>query len=140
MYLTRSTFTASIKVIPDVKSLSAMKTFAILALLAIHLFGMNSMYGLIYRNGYIDALFHLRDNGPQLLPGSSHPIRTWYTGIRPLDKLLTLSVVMFANVTDGTAPQLSLYGFYFTGQMASIFTVLIIEGLRDQNEKGVMSL
>lgn len=56
---------------------------ALVALGLIHAFGVNSMYGLVYRNGYIDALIHLRDHGPHLLPGSDIPILTKFTGIGP---------------------------------------------------------
>lgn len=98
------------------------------------------MYGLVYRNGYIEALINLKDHGPHYLPGSDNPILAYFTGIKPLDQVLTLAGVMFANVTDGSAPQLSLYGFYFAGQLVSIFTVMIIEGLRHGNKGGVMSL
>ena len=43
---------------------------ALIALALIHLFGLNSMYGLVYRNGYYDAVIRLRDHGPHLLPGT----------------------------------------------------------------------
>ncbi|KAH6688012.1 hypothetical protein F5X68DRAFT_239519 [Plectosphaerella plurivora] len=66
------------------------------------------MFGLVLRNGYVAALMSLRDNGPHLLPGSQHLILTTFTGIPPLDKLLTLGGVMFASVTSGALPQLSL--------------------------------
>ena len=113
---------------------------AVVALGLIHAFGMNSMYGLVYRNGYYNALIHLRDHGPHLLPGSDIPILTRFTGIGPLDKVLTLAGVMFANITDGSTPQLSLYAFHFAGQLIPVFTVILIEGNRHGNRGNVMSL
>ena len=113
---------------------------ALVALGLIHAFGINSMYGLVYRNGYYDALIRLRDHGPHLLPGSDIPILTRFTGIGPLDKVLTLAGVMFANITDGSTPQLSLYAFQFAGQLVPVFTVILIEGNRRGNRGNVMSL
>ena len=113
---------------------------ALVALGLIRAFGINSMYGLVYRNGYYDALIHLRDHGPHLLSGSDIPIFTRFTGIRPLDKVLTLAGVMFANITDGSTPQLSLYTFQFAGQLVPMFTVILIEGNRRGNRGNVMSL
>lgn len=85
-------------------------------LLAIHAFGLSSMYGLAYRNGYYQPLMRIRDAGPPYyLPGSSLPVLTWYCGIGPMDRLLTLANMLFANVTDGSRPQLSLYAFQFGG-------------------------
>lgn len=56
-----------------------------------------------------------------------------------MDKLLTFAGAMFANVTDNSAPQLSLYAFHFAGQFVSIFTVMVIEGLREANRYGVLA-
>ena len=117
-----------------------MNTYAVAALALVHLLGFNCMYGLIYRNGYIDALMRLRDYGPYVLPGSNNPILTRFVGIGPLDKLMTLGGVLFANVTDGTAPELSLYGFYFAGQLVGIFAIIILESLRLGNQRSVLSV
>ncbi|KAI0138580.1 hypothetical protein F4776DRAFT_619013 [Hypoxylon sp. NC0597] len=106
----------------------------VVALLLTYAFGANALLGLLYRNGYYEALIRLRDEGPHHLPGSSNPILTRYTGIGFLDKLLTLASVMFANVTDGNAPGLSLYAFHFGGQYLAILVVLAIEGLRSGNQ------
>lgn len=92
---------------------------AVAVLTLIHLVGLKAMYGLVLCNSYYDALIHLRDHGPHVLPGSNSPILTRFSGFVPLDKLLTLAGVMFANVTDSSAPQLSLYAFHFTGQLVS---------------------
>ncbi|KAF3278756.1 hypothetical protein TWF173_002134 [Orbilia oligospora] len=112
----------------------------ILLLCATHAFALFSMYGLAYRNGYLKALLRLKDFGPHLLPGSENPILKTYTGIAPLDKLITIAVVLFANITDGSAPHFSLYGFHFGGQLTSIWTVLMIEGYRFGNRGTPLSL
>ncbi|KAI1454018.1 hypothetical protein F4805DRAFT_338317 [Annulohypoxylon moriforme] len=106
----------------------------VVALLFIYAFAANALFGLLYRNGYYEALVRLRDEGPHHLPGSSNPILTFYTGIGFLDKLLTLASVMFANVTDGNAPELSLYAFHFGGQYLAILVIIAIEGLRSGNQ------
>ncbi|KAI1413658.1 hypothetical protein F5Y13DRAFT_179375 [Hypoxylon sp. FL1857] len=106
----------------------------VVALLLIYAFAANALLGLLYRNGYYEALIQLRDEGPHHLPGSSNPILTRYTGIGFLDKLLTLASVMFANVTDGNAPALSLYAFHFGGQYLAVLVVVAIEGLRSGNQ------
>jgi hypothetical protein len=98
------------------------------------------MYGLIYRNGYIDALLELKAKGPHLLPGSTHPILARFTRIGLLDKAHTLAGVMFANITDGSAPHASLYGFHFGGQLVSIFSVMVIEGSREGNCDNLLRL
>ncbi|KAF2792470.1 hypothetical protein K505DRAFT_246593 [Melanomma pulvis-pyrius CBS 109.77] len=113
-----------------------MTPLTVAALSVIDVYGMNSMYVLVYCSGYIKALINLKVHVPHYFPGSHNPILTYFTGIKPLDQVLTLAGVTFVNVTDGSAPQLSLYGFYFAGKLVSIFTVMIIEGVRDGN-KGV---
>ncbi|KAI2623949.1 hypothetical protein GGS26DRAFT_215217 [Hypomontagnella submonticulosa] len=110
------------------------RSVVVVVLLLIYAFGANALYGLLYRNGYYHALLRLRDEGPHHLPGSSNPILTRYTYIGFLDKMLTLASVMFASVTDGNAPQLSLYAFHFGGQYLAILVVIAIEGLRIGNQ------
>ncbi|KAI1103759.1 hypothetical protein F4804DRAFT_216143 [Jackrogersella minutella] len=107
------------------------KGVVVAALLLIYAFGVNALFGLLYRNGYFHALVRLRDEGPYHLPGSSNAILSFYTGIGFLDKLLTLASVMFANVTDGNLPELSLYAFHFGGQYLAILVIVAIEGLRN---------
>lgn len=82
----------------------------------------------------------LWEDGPHMLPGTSNPILTKYTSIRPLDRLITFSVVPFANVTDGSTPQFSLFAFHFSGQWASVLTIVFMEGLRTGNGDSIMSL
>ncbi|CZT12721.1 uncharacterized protein RCO7_10910 [Rhynchosporium graminicola] len=99
---------------------------AILALSLIGAFGVNSMYGLAWRNGYIPSLLRLRDHGPYIFPGSNIPILTRFTGINILDKALTLAGVMFATVTDGSAPASSLYGCE-TKQQGKYYVLVSLE-------------
>ena len=120
--------------------ISCTNKASIATLVLIHVFGVYSMYGLVYRNGYVKALLDIRDHGSHVLPGSDIPILTTFTGIGPLDKLLTLAGVMFANISDGSTPQLSLYAFHFAGQLVSIFTILLIEGKRMGNKRRLVSL
>jgi hypothetical protein len=69
------------------------------------------------------------------------PILTRFTGIGLLDKALVLADVIFANITDGSAPQLSLYGFQFAGQLVPLlYTVLMIEAARRGNKGNIISL
>jgi hypothetical protein len=106
------------------------KWIPVLILGVIQVFGADAMYGQVFRNGYIDALIRLRDVGPHHLPGSMTPILKRYVGIRQLDDLLVLASVLFANVRDGSRPELSLYAFQFAGQLVPIFAIVFVEGLR----------
>lgn len=121
-------------------SSKSRKTVVFVALLLVYGFGTSALYGLLWRNGYYEALVRLRNEGPHYLPGSSNFILTQYTRIAPLDKLLTLATVMFSNVTDGSLPQLSLYSFHFGGQYLALLVVIAIEGLRSGNQANSLRL
>ncbi|KAI1344150.1 hypothetical protein F5Y15DRAFT_424411 [Xylariaceae sp. FL0016] len=105
-----------------------------MALVLAHIFGLTALHGMLYRTGYISALLHLYREGPYNLPDSSIPILTYYTGIKPLDKSVTLASVMFAGVTDGSRPQLSLYAVHFGGQYLAILVIIMVEGMRKGNQ------
>lgn len=113
---------------------------ALVALGLLVAISLDSLYGLLYRNGYFHALIRLRDQGPHYLPGSYSPILTRYVRIPPLDKVLTLATVMFANVTDGSRPQLSLYAVQFGGQLFGVLAVIILESLRSGNQRNALRL
>ena len=112
----------------------------VLLLLLLQLLAFDSMWGFIFRNGYYDALVRLRDIGPHLLPGSDTPLQEQYIGIGPVDYWLTVLQAVFANIFDGSAPELSMYAFYFAGQLGAVITVLCVESCREGNEKMVLAL
>lgn len=112
----------------------------IVLLLLLQAVAIDSMWGFIFRNGYYDALVRLRDIGPHLLPGSDTPLQERYTGIGPVDYWLTVLQAVFANIFDGSAPKLSIYAFYFAGQLVPVITVMYIESCREGNKQTVMSL
>ena len=107
---------------------SQLNVFTI-ALLFVFAIALDSMWGLIHRNGYYETLRKIRDDGPRLLPGSDTPIRARYTGIYLIDYWLAVMNTVLANVTDGSALHLSLYSIQFAGQLGSITTILMIEGM-----------
>lgn len=114
--------------------------YSALLLMLIFVLAIDSMWGLILRNGYYDALVYIRDVGPHILPGSNTPIQEEYTGLGLLDYWLTVLQTVFANVTDGTAPHLSLYAFQFAGQLIPVLAVLLVEGMREGNKAPILSL
>jgi hypothetical protein len=74
------------------------------------------------------------------LPGSNTPIRRFYTGNPLLDYWLTVMQCVLANVTDGSAPHLSLYSSHFAGQLLVVTSLLMTEGLRDGNKRSILSV
>jgi hypothetical protein len=120
--------------------MSYIRSRAALLLAATQLFGLNSMFGQVYRSGWVNAvlqIFSSSDPSVAVLPGSQTPILKLYTGFRSLDKLLMLAAVMFVNVTNGSNPALSLYAIQFGGQLVPVFAVMMIEGLRAGNTHNV---
>lgn len=103
-------------------------------LLLVFAFAVDSMWLLLFRNTYMATLARIRDVGPRYLPGSGIPIRSRYTGITILDYWFAVMQTILANVTDGSAPRLSLFGFHFAGQLCSIVTILMMEAMRDGNK------
>jgi len=116
-----------------------VRGFAVAALAAIGVFGLNSMFGQIYRNGYIAQLRGILAASAPVLPGSQSPLQTRYLGLSPVDRLLAVAAVLWANVTDGTAPELSLYAFQFGGQLVPIFLAIMIEGSRSGNARNLLT-
>ncbi|KAK4448658.1 hypothetical protein QBC34DRAFT_426103 [Podospora aff. communis PSN243] len=106
-------------------------------LAATGLFGLNSMFGQIYRNGYAEQVLKILDSPSPTLPGSQSPLLARYTGVPPVDRLLAIATILWANVTDGSAPELSLYTFQFSGQLVPVFLAIMIETSRSSSLPGV---
>ncbi|KAH8647272.1 hypothetical protein BX600DRAFT_503427 [Xylariales sp. PMI_506] len=100
---------------------------------ALEIFGLNSMFGQIIRNGYVERLLGVLRSPNPLLPESQTPLLTHYLGLPYADGLFKLATVLWANVTDGSNPALSLYAFQFGGQLVPIFLVMMVEGARSGN-------
>lgn len=75
--------------------------FVLATLLIFFFIALDSMWGLIHRNGYYEALRRIRDDGPRFLPGSSTPIRARYTGLALVDYWLAVMNTVLANVQIG---------------------------------------
>jgi hypothetical protein len=119
---------------------SRQRLLAALLLTATVAYGVNSMFGQLFRTGWVDQVIHIMsssDPNVAVLPGSETPILTHYTGWYHLDQLMALANIMFANITDGSRPQLSLYAVQFAGQLVPIFAVMMIEGSRVGNTHNV---
>lgn len=109
---------------------------ALLAL--VEAFGINSMYGQIWRSGFAQTAWNWLNDPDARLPGSSRPAIRQYFGIPVIDDSLVLANFCFINTIDGSRPELSLYGLQFGGQLVPAVVVLMIEGLRAGNRNRML--
>ena len=65
-----------------------------------------------------------------LVDPSNTGLRKHYTGIKGLDGFLTTLVIIFQPIFTGEMPELSLFSFHFAGQIASVVTIMAVQGLR----------
>ena len=110
------------------------------SLLVLSAAGFYSTLILIMNNGTADLMKHFRDSGPQFLPGTQESIKTSYTGVETIDHELGVLTLFFWEMIDGSRPNASLFSFYFGGQLAAGWCILLIEGLRNGNHWRVVSL
>ncbi|KAK1761566.1 hypothetical protein QBC47DRAFT_370420 [Echria macrotheca] len=82
------------------------------------------------QNGFQSLLHTTLASSSPLIPETTTPLRTWYTGFTAFDILMTTSNFIFAHVGDGRVPALSVYMVQFAGQLVPWFAVLMVEGSR----------
>jgi hypothetical protein len=112
-----------------------------LTLAALAVLGAGTLHGLSIRNGLYDLIE--RHKTQKILPGSvDEPYNTRFTGIAPLDDLLSTLLLFFWPVVTqgGGAAGLSLLGIVFAGQSCASLTMILIEGMRKGNEGRLSSL
>ena len=116
---------------------SAALIYATALIALIHVVGINCIYLFLRRSNYFNSLLYWLRHKPLVLPESATPALTWFIGA-PTDTLGTLGVVMFAPITDGSSPCLSIYGLQFAGQLVGIYTLLVLEGIRVGNQSTII--
>ncbi|KAJ5915579.1 hypothetical protein N7466_011512 [Penicillium verhagenii] len=67
------------------------------------------------------------------LPGLNEPLRTVYTGVEPIDRLLTLLTTFFYPALDGQSPTLLLHSIGFSGTFGAAWTLVVLESWRKGN-------
>lgn len=91
--------------------------------------------------GFLDGFMGLAESWQSkhsnLLPYSTpeHPVlfRQSYSGIIPLDMLISRLTPFFWPLINGQKPELTLFGLYMFGQICASETLLIVEGWRIGN-------
>ncbi|TVY64697.1 Citreoviridin biosynthesis protein D [Fusarium oxysporum f. sp. cubense] len=108
---------------------SRTPTLILLSILTI--FGFDALILQLDRNGYTSMLKSItHDPLPRFLPDTNRLLLKQYTGIGPVDDFFAFSNVIWANVTDGSRPELSLFTFCFGAQLIAVFVVFLIEAQR----------
>ncbi|MCJ1469009.1 hypothetical protein MMC07_007641 [Pseudocyphellaria aurata] len=110
-----------------------------LCLLNLCLAGLYTTWYLFLSNGTYSLMIHVRDVGPQVLPGTNAPLKRSYTGIEKLDYQLTVLALFFWELIDGSRPNASLQCFHFVGQITAGWGLLMMEALRNGNRKRIIS-
>ncbi|KAJ5938135.1 hypothetical protein N7454_004477 [Penicillium verhagenii] len=67
------------------------------------------------------------------LPGLNEPLRTVYTGIEAIDRVLTLLTTFFYPALDGQSPTLLLHSIGFSGTFGAAWTLVVLESWRKGN-------
>ncbi|KAL4947030.1 hypothetical protein BDW69DRAFT_179164 [Aspergillus filifer] len=67
------------------------------------------------------------------LPGSDAPLRKVYTGVEPLDEVLTLLTFFFWPTTDGSNVSLLVHSIGFSGTFGSAWVLVSVEAWRKGN-------
>ena len=67
------------------------------------------------------------------LPGVGEPLRTVYTGIEPIDRVLTLLTAFFYPALDGQSATLLLHSIGFSGTFGAAWTLVVLESWRKGN-------
>lgn len=109
-------------------------------LLFLSVIGFYGTWYLIFHNGTVEKMAHIRDVGPRKLPGTEAPLKLSYTGFDFVDYQLTVLALFFWETVDGSMPNASLHVFHFAGQIAGAYGLIIVESMRAGNRWRLVSL
>jgi len=106
----------------------AVAKISLLSLLAVSILGTHV---LMLSNSTIDRIRAAIETGT--LPDSKLALKTVWTGL-PTDRFLNVMVCFFSVVDWKEHLPLFLQSVHFLGQLASIYTLCAVEGLREGNK------
>jgi len=106
----------------------ALAKIALLFLLIVSIFGTHI---LMLSNGTIDRIRTAIET--KTLPDSKIKLKTVWTGL-PTDRFLNVMVCFFSVVDWKEHLPLFLQSIHFLGQLGSIYTLCVVEGLREGNK------
>lgn len=89
----------------------------------------------IFYFSYINGLDELGKKAVESgkLPSINEPLRSVYTGVEPVDKILTLLTAFFYPSLDGSNPGLLLHSIGFSGTFGAAWTLVVLESWRKGN-------
>ena len=104
-----------------------------LMLVGLSLFSIYGTWGLFGGNGTMEISADYKKAG--MLPGTTVPFRSVYTGIPQFDGFLVTVNSFFWQVLDGSHPTYALHSFRFGGQVIALWSLVMLDGMR-QGKKG----
>ncbi|KAI1768665.1 hypothetical protein GGR53DRAFT_476540 [Hypoxylon sp. FL1150] len=117
--------------------------YALVAVLAgMSLFGFRATLGPLGTNGMGAVLRDVLDpTTDSALPGAPTPLKREFTGLRPLDRQLSVLVTFFAALIDDPGAGWNVTAFYVWGiaQFAAGWTAVVLEGRRSGNRGALVS-
>lgn len=118
-----------------------LRTIALFALPFLSFIGIFGTLFIGGRNGTFEHITNLvRQKTPSaVFPNAKYLLLKDYTGIRALDRQLTVLVTFFAPVVDSKNAALYLNSIYGLGQFGAAWTLLVMESLRSGNKGRAVS-
>lgn len=106
------------------------------------IFGFRATLGPITTNGLGAVLRDVLDpTTDAALPGAPQPVKTAFTGLKPLDRQLTVLVTFFAALINDPGAGWNVTAFYVWGiaQFTAGWAALVLEGRRSGNRGALVS-
>ena len=104
------------------------------------LLGGYGTFSLARRNGTFDALLELLPRENAKFPGTENPLKMGYTGLKAVDRQLTILVAFFAPVVDFKSAEANLFSIWGLGQFGAVWTLMMMESMRTGNKGKAVSL
>jgi hypothetical protein len=103
------------------------------------LFALYATFFFSHANGSLELSHNSIESGhlPDL---TKEPLRTVYTGIEPIDRILVILGTFFWPAFDGSNPSLTLHSICFAGAFGSAWVLVMLEAWRRGNAWSIVAL
>lgn len=122
------------------KVYSSLRTATIILLPILSITGLTLTWFLGLKNGLLGQLDGIFAQKPfPYLPGTNEPLILRYSGIKLVDRYLSVLVAVFAPAVSGEYPDMSIFGKVGLGWFGAAWTLMVMESLRVGNRGRLVS-
>jgi hypothetical protein len=117
----------------------SLRSYVLVLLPLLSLLGVFGTFILAGSNGTLNSMWEILANEVSEFPGLDALLMREYTGVKFVDRQLSLLVILMAPLLDTNNAALALFSIAGFGQLGAVWTLMMMESMRMGNKGKAVS-